>query len=44
MEEKDKLKRSTNKKYEIECLVRDLMINPRVKRIIVIIEYDRREK
>ena len=41
MEEKDKLKRSTDKKYEIECLVRDLMINPRVKRVIVIIEYDK---
>ena len=41
MEEKDKLKRSTDKKYEIECLVRDLMINPRVKRVIVVIEYDR---
>ena len=41
MEEKDKLKRGTDKKYEIECLVRDLMINPRVKRVIVIIEYDR---
>ena len=41
MEEKDKLKKSANKKYEIECLVRDLMINPRVKRVIVIVEYDR---
>ena len=43
MEEKDKLKKEL-KGHEIECLIRELMINPRVKRIIVIIEYDRREK
>jgi len=39
MEEKNKLKKDVDKKYEIECLVRDLMINPRVKRVIVIVEY-----
>jgi len=38
MEEKNKLKRSL-KGQEIECLVRDLMVNPRVKRIVIIIEY-----
>ena len=38
MEEKGKLKREL-KGQEIECLVRDLMVNPRVKRIVIIIEY-----
>ena len=37
MEEKDKLKKE--KEYRIECLIRELMINPRVKRVIVVIEY-----
>jgi len=41
MEEKNKLKKR-GKEYRIECLIRELMINPRVKRIIVVIEY--REK
>ena len=39
MEEKNKLKKEGLKGHEIECLIRELMINPRVKRIIVIIEY-----
>jgi len=29
------------KEQEIVCLVRDLMVNPRVRRIIIVIEYDK---
>lgn len=40
MGEKVKLKKEL-KGQEIVCLVRDLMVNPRVRRIIIVIEYDK---